>query len=445
MAVVAVVFLGLTLMLLTVVVSLRSMRQTGNTRSDAQWEQALQAAEAGLDHGLALANTDPGFNTGETIPDSLSGSGAVREWVVAAADARPSTGVATITDGQYVIVRPVNSTAVYAVGFVPDRAATARRVRVVRARLGSAELVGGWKARYAILTGGPIQFIGNPLILSGSAVGVHSNGYLEVGGSSFIDGCMSASDGAQITGSVVQDPSCQPPGDQAVVQIPVIDPRQLWYTSHYDLCPDGKVRAGPAHPASGFTAGSVPCTGIVVASSPATVAFRGWKFLGLDARLEARWEQTSGTPYDGVYYVHQGSVALASNTGSAATPWRVTLLIAGKGSCPAITGGDISISGSPVARPYPGSSLLVAAGRDLDISGGPDVGGILAAHEQVKSTGNTTISDGTFLAEDACDSPNDYIDTNYISGNTTVNNIGPLSSPFGGSIVQPVVVAWDEL
>ena len=38
-----------------------------------------------------------------------------------------------------------------------------------------------------------------------------------------------------------------------------------------------------------------------------------------------------------------------------------------------------------------------------------------------------------------------YTDISYIAGNTTVNNSGPLSSPFGGTIVQPVVVAWDEL
>jgi hypothetical protein len=446
MAVVVVVFLGLALVMLTAVVSMRTLRQTDDTRSDAQWEQALQAAEAGLDHGLALVNADSGFSTGETMPSTFSGPEALREWVVAAADARAAAGVAITSDGQYVIVRPTNTTAIYAVGFVPDREATGRRVRAVRAQLGSAELVGGWKARYAVLTGGPIQFIGNPLILSGSAVGVHSNGYLEVGGSTFVDGCLSASGGAKVTGSVVEDPSCQPPGIQASVQIPVIDPRQLWHTSTYDLCPDGKVRAGPAHPTSGWSAGSAPCTGVVVAWSPATVTFRGWKYLGPSASLGARWQQTSGTPYDGVYYVHQGSVDLASNTGSTTTPWRVTLLVAGSGVCPAITGGDVSISGSPVMRPYPGtSSLLVAAGRDFDVSGNPDMSGILAAHEQVESTGNTNIHEGTFLAEDACDSANDSVSTNYIAGNTTLNNTGPLSSPFGGTIVQPVVVAWDEL
>ena len=211
MAVIVVVFLGLALVMLTAVVSLRAVRQTGNTRSDAQWEQALQAAEAGLDHGLALINQDSGFTTGEVMPSSFSGPEAQRAWVVAAADARPAAGVATSSNGQYVIVRPSNSPAVYAVGFVPDRVSTGRRVRVVRAQTGSAELVGGWKVRYAVLAGGPIQFIGNPLILSGSAVGVHTNGYLEVGGSTFIDGCMSASGGAKITGSVVEDPSCQPP------------------------------------------------------------------------------------------------------------------------------------------------------------------------------------------------------------------------------------------
>jgi len=446
MAVVAVIFLGLALMLLTSVVSLRSLRQTGNTRSDAQWEQALQVAESGLDHGLALVNLDAAFTTGETMPEAFTSPEAERAWVVAAADARASAGVAVTSEGQYVIVRPTNSTAVFAVGFVPSREASDRRVRVVQAQLGSAELVGGWKARYGVLTGGPVQFIGNPLIFSGSAVGVHSNGFLEVGGSTFIDGCMSSSGGAKITGSVVEDPSCQPPGNQAVVQIPVIDPRQLWPTSHYDLCPDGTVKAGPAHPSLGYTAGATPCTGFVLSSSTATVTFRGWKFLGCcDARLEARWQQTSGTPYNGIYYVFQGSIDLASNTGSLATPWYTTLLVGGKGTCPAITGGDASISGSPVMRPYPGSSLLLAAGRDLDISGSPDVGGILAAHEQVKSTGNTHVTEGSFLAEGACDSPADYTDVNYIAGTTTLNNTGPLSSPFGGTIVQPVVVAWDEL
>ncbi len=87
----------------------------------------------------------------------------------------------------------------------------------------------------------------------------------------------------------------------------------------------------------------------------------------------------------------------------------------------------------------------MAAGRDLDISGNPNAAGILAAHEQVESTGTTDIIDGALLAEHACDSPAVYTDISYIAGNTTVNNSGPLSSPFGGTIVQPVVVAWDEL
>jgi hypothetical protein len=63
----------------------------------------------------------------------------------------------------------------------------------------------------------------------------------------------------------------------------------------------------------------------------------------------------------------------------------------------------------------------------------------------VESTGNTTVHEGTFLAEEACDSPNDYTGINYIAGNTTLDSTGQLSSPFGGSIVQPAVVGWDEL
>jgi hypothetical protein len=73
------------------------------------------------------------------------------------------------------------------------------------------------------------------------------------------------------------------------------------------------------------------------------------------------------------------------------------------------------------------------------------MGGILAAHEQIESTGSTTVTEGSFLAEHACDSPDDFTDTSYVAGTTTLTNTGPLSSPFGGTIVQPVVVAWDEL
>ena len=61
------------------------------------------------------------------------------------------------------------------------------------------------------------------------------------------------------------------------------------------------------------------------------------------------------------------------------------------------------------------------------------------------STGTTHGHEGSVRAEDACASPSDYIDQNYIAGTTTLDNTGPLRSPFGGTIVQPVVVAWDEL
>jgi hypothetical protein len=447
MAVPLVALLGFAIVMLSSVVAVQALRQGGTTAGDAVWEQALHVAESGLDDALVRMNDQPGYTTGETMPDGFTDSAAARQWVVAAADARPADEVVSTPDGEYVVVRPVNTAAVFSVAFLPSRDDPARRTRVVHAMIGRAVVNGAWMARYAVLSGGYLGLNGNPTIVSGATVGVHTNDYLDIRGSVFVDGCLSASDGSRVVGSMSQDPGCGTPGVQAPVEIPVVDVPSFWEFSEYDLCPSGTVKAGPAHPTHGNTVGNAPCTGATLAADAGSTPFRGWSFQGCcDARLEAIWRYGSVGPYDGVYYVHQGSVEIASSPGSLYDPWQVTLLVAGKGSCPGITGGDIDISGSPSMAPYEDTeNLLMAAGRDIDISGSPTLTGLIAAHEQIDSSGGAEGYEAAILSELACDSTNDWIDVSEISGNLTITNTGPVSTPFPGSEDIPVVAGWGEL
>lgn len=446
MALAAVLILGLAVVMLSSVVVVRSLGQSGATLSDAVWEQALQVAESGLDEGLVAVSADESYSTGEILPGSFEGNEEARAWMVAAADARSADQVRTTPLGEYVIVRPSNTEMVFAVGYVPGRAVETRRVRVVGARLGEATINGSWLARYALLTGDRLEMSGNPTLVSGVTVGVHTNGFLDVRGSVFVDGCLSASDGALVTGSMGQEPGCSNPGIQAPVEIPVVDVTGFWYLSQYDLCPQGRVKAGPGHPTHGNTVGNAPCTGSTLEVDARTNPYRGWRYEGYDEKLGADWTYTLQAAYDGVYYVHRGSVDLASSPGSIADPWEVTVVTEGIGACPDIIGGDVEISGSPSMAPHPEArNLLIGAGRDLSISGGPNLTGLIAVHEQIQNQGDPTGVESAWLAEGACDSGNDWVDVTDVAGNASITNSGPIASPFAGSNTVPVVMAWGEL
>ncbi len=214
------------------------------------------------------------------------------------------------------------------------------------------------------------------------------------------------------------------------------------------MCPDGRVRAGPAHPTQGGTAVSEPCTGATLATDTANTPYRGWKWTGscCDSKLGSRWISEYDIPYDGVYYFHRGTVEVPTSQGAAGAPWQATLLIAGEGVCSNIVGGDLYVAGAPTMAPYPGTSnLLFMVGRDMEISGDPHVSGVMGIHEQLKMNGNAQVVEGAFVVENACDSTEDNIHENSWSGNATFNNSGPILTPFNAADDLPVVVAWREL
>ncbi len=445
---VMVLLLGFALMIMAVVVTTRAMNHARVTLLDARWEQALYVAESGLNVGSFTLEDFPTFTTGEAQPGTFLGREDERAWVVATADARPETDLVSTPEGEYVLVKPSNADVLYSVGFVPSRADSSRRVRVLSAEVGEVMVPGPWPMTYGFLSGGDLSISGNPNLTSAEEMGLHSNGELNISGTVTVDGCATAAGGYVNSGDLYQSAGCELPGEQPVVVIPDVGPRQFWNLSEYDLCPSGAVRAGPAHPLFGSTATDEPCSGSVL-TADASVPYRGWKFNGCcDSKMGAFWLLDSESPGDGVYYVYHGSVEMSKDVGTPTNPWQATVLVEGEGSCSSIVGGDVLVSGNPSMTAAPGaSSLMVSAGRDLEISGNPDMvlAGILAAHEQVKLNGNPVIVEGGFIAQEACNSEEDNIQFTEVSGNFTVDNSGAIESPFSALVGETALTFWDEL
>lgn len=449
LAMITVVMLATALLLIMAVVFARGLAQFGNTSQDALWEQALAAAESGLNLGLASVEADGTYTTGEVLSEDLVGSSSEKAWVMAAAEAHPDEDVVRTSDGEFVVIRPSNYPLVFSVGYAPSRDAEDRRVRVVRARFETEARATAWTTRLAFLAGGSLEFRGNPTFLTGAAVGIHTNASIDVGGSTFADGCVTASGEGHVSGAFVQPPECPIPGGQPIVVIPVVDPRAHWSESEYDLCPDGKVRAGPAHVEYGNTAVNAPCTGSALVASAATTAFRGWKFFGCcDQSRWATWKYEANNAHDGVYYVYEGTAVIVSSPGAELLPWEVSILAEAHGSeCGALQGGDIIIAGNPEMTPHSSTgNLQLLAGRDIDIAGNANFSGLAAAHEQIEITGDLDVQDGSFLAESGeCDTPGSPVPLSYVGGGATVNNNGPIATELSAPVFVLVARTWVEL
>ena len=448
----AVVMLGgMVLVLITVVVASRAARQAGTVSGDVRWEQALHVAESCLDVGLVQLNDDQDWTTGEIMPDGTAGSSSEKPWAVSSADARALGEVVATPEGECFMVKPSNAELLYAVGFVPSRAGSERRVRVVRAALSAG--ASAFQVTYAFLTNDDFEINGNPT-WHGASASAHTNGAVSVPGNpTFHDGCLTAVNGGTITGNLNVHSSCPiDPYYQDEVVIPEIVPRDLWNLSEYDLCPNGAVRAGPAHPTLGGTAGLIPCTGQVL-EDDASDGYRGWEFEGCcDDVHGAEWDYDDKKANHGAYYIFEGSGLVSGKAGSKKKPWNVLIIAEPSGSCSDHTGGDVELSGNMAMGPYTAGSVhadntfVVVAGRDVDWNGNGKLlaPGIVAAVEQIDINGNVDVTGG-FVSEGECDSINDEIDETSINGNPTFRLDGPLETTWESGSGEFGVVGWDEL
>jgi hypothetical protein len=452
-----VLLVGSTLVLLTAIVVTRSNRLVGNSESDSQWDQSLHVAEGCIDVALAQLGGDDSWNTGETLPSGLVGASDERTWVVTAAAGRSDQSLTATPEGECIAIRPAGEMVLYGVGYVPARGADGERIRVVRVLLEMEPTQVPYAIDYAFVTNDDLHINLNPTSV-GSSASIHANGGLHgTGNITLNDACLTSSDGSSLSGTVNVHGLCPvSPYDVDEVEIPEIVAREFWEFSEYDMCRDGKVRAGPAHVTHGATVvAATPCTGSVLEENAVSSPYRGWTFDGCcDAVEGAQWSYNTNTKYDGAYFFYGGTARVVASPGTNLNPWRVLLVTEARFVCPTQEAGDFYMLGNSVVAPYTlgtvhaDNTAIVIAGRDIQWSGQGrfKAPGIVAAAEQIRVDGNPAM-EGTLIAEGWCDSPGDNLDTNEIAGNPTFTLDAALDTIWVSENGPPIptIIDWAEL
>jgi PilX N-terminal len=347
-------------------------------------KQAFYVAEAGLQHTKTFLNQNKG------------------SW----------STYAYVTPQPLIPVTQLSTMGTYTVT-IQDAGNNARRIRSTGTTASQARAVvetlvrlGPYTPGNALTVGGDLTISGNPTI-GGTQGGVHANGDLSLSGSPAISG------GATASGTCVS-PCIE---SQPVATIPTINPADFFGARDFRLAADGLVydKNGVVQPMAGGK-------------------WEGWGYSA------GKWTLSGNSAINGTLYI-EGTAAISGSPGSDANPW-ITTIIATE---------SIEVAGSPVMRP-PASSdlgglyrsgtenLLLVAGKDLKINGNPQQGfqGVLAAHEQVKVSGNATLT-GFIIAEDAAHAGT-LVTEDVISGNMVLIYDGNLNNPFPGDVQ---VMIWE--
>lgn len=483
-AIIAVISMGAALTIVLGALFVRSSSQMNAVGVDRSRQRSIQVADAGIDDAVARLSaagvnldSDTAFpelhGNGDSwdpaVPANIAGPDE-RAWVLAQAAAKPSARIQTSPHGQWVhiIPRPTvipdsvpmqKKRLIYSVGYIPTKAAP-KHTRVIRSEY---DFTDSFAFEGAILTDGDLYITGTPDIL-GTEGSVHANGDLIIGGTPVISGSATAEEDCVGTVNTGDGKGCQ--AYQPHRAVPTIRPRNHWELSQFDLCPNGQVRKGPAHPSGTGVPdpdedGVNPCdTGDVIGSGSGQ-GFNGWKFNSNPPQWFVSGANT--TAADGVYYVY---LATADVTGqkSDAPRWFATIIAEAKANgaershCPHFgldtskPGGDIRIAGNRRMSSHPSAlGLLAVAGRDFTLTGNTTGArfyeGVMAAHEQFRVSGESQ-SNGIVMANDGCDTPGSPVNrtgTNQmgIHGNPTITHDGSLDPPF--SVNDLRITRWLEL
>ncbi len=426
-ALATVALLGTALVVLTAVIVMRGVTQHSTIDVDRDWEQALHVAESGLDEAFFEIEDAPDLDTFFTVPATANVSD--KDAIVALADTLPAS---SHPEGEYVIVKPEGSPLVFGVGYTPSRDDPNRKIRVVKAEYEPEILMlPGWSPSHAFASGGDLDISNNVAVIDpsgGDEADVHANGVLDKKPGSTVEGCASG------YGNSYSEGECPPLIEP--VPMPPVNPRELYRLSMFDLCPNGMIRSGPAHPTTP-NPNPDPCTG-----PPA--ALPGWSSSVSQGIRE--WTGVDSSP-SAVVYVHHGDVTI--KLGSEATPKPMTILVTSHdetGGCggPKSSGHLRMNSGSNI-RPHPTAmDLSIAVQGDVKMNGGSTVEGLTMAHEQIHFSGGTGVN-GAVIAESACDGPNSPVGPgSVLTGGTTINYSGGLASPFNTATATGDIVILDE-
>jgi hypothetical protein len=418
-----ILLIGSVLVVLTGVIVTRGVRQVGNTAGDADWEQSLNVAEAGMEYAINALNGDGGFTTGETVP-AFADRSEERDWAIT--EAIDHAVVAT-PEGEFAIVVPANEDVIFSIGYTPSRDAVNVRTRVVRREYEIVRYV----AVNGFLIGGDADIAANTLIddPAGEDAHVHANGSLDLGNNVTVDGCATSSE------TVIPAEGDCPESPVAPALIPTIRVRPYYQFATYALCPDGTVRGGPAHASKADPTPATPC-------DPGDTVINGMN-LKYTANKKTWAQKTQYLDTPGIYYVYQGN--WDGKIGKSGDRGEVMLLAeAGSHSCTMPSGGDVWLSGgsdfeyhSSVAQ-Y--ETAIIAEG-DLVYRGSATVIGAVIAREQVDYAGSPD-SWGPVLASDECHTPGSPVSVSETQGGAVIKFGGQLETLFVSGVLP---VNWDEL
>ncbi len=442
-ALITVTLVGVAVAGLLAVLLVNTVRNYRESREERQIGEVLVLAESGLDEAVFELNHDNAFTTVGLMPDGLDGA-AEKAWVVGQAASLPAIQG---ENGEYVIVKPDGTDAVYSVAYTPARDLKNAQVRVLKAALFVAPPTpvspflpdrGFSSARN--LTVGNSSSAG----IFGTVGGAHSNGSIIEGGGATVAGCTSAY-GSNDFGDT-NPPTCGP-ATGIFEQVPEVEPLFFHSLAMFNLCTEGGigvVRAGPAYSGGGTSAiDGKPCSGD---SLGAPTSF-GWQL------KPAGWDYLGSA---GVFYIDGGNVNVARDSGTGNNG--ATIIVAAYNertlSCDEATGvgtvvgGDIKIAGGTAFRPHTSAGdLAMVAGRDITVQGNADVWGALLAREQIELAG-TPGANNAIVGASSCHTPGSPEDANSLSGNATVTYNGGLTIPNYGS-VNPIwnvsIDRWSEL
>jgi hypothetical protein len=443
---------------ITATAGIVAMNGLGQSRQRIAFEQALAAAEAGIDRTLgqvqwaydsAFADYPipaPGIapvagctaSTVQLPPESTSAGWDEKGWADAKLDAlelaplagdRPACMVSTPT-GDVLILKPINAEGrrdikygrVYARGWSPgwgNDKAVERTIKVEYVFM-------PYQPKHAVLTGANLELQGSYLVDEANGVdpataGVHTNGNLTVTGS-----------GGDVSGPVTYNgtgPTLTFSGGVVTktttpVRIPPVSAERMYFQAESrgdafidvarwrDLCTDGKAHVWSA---------SGPCMGDV---SP--VGTGGWVMSGT-SDIDRVWTATRDV-VDGTYYVEHANARNGSGNPSlnSITVIASATTLASKNNCPTPRyGGSIDWDHYAVGVPNFGDlwfladqDLRVHANFDAGTNGATPVAGTYIAGEEIELWTSSSMLVGSVLAANQCPDDSGIItgDANEVQG-----------------------------
>lgn len=432
-----VMVLGVT-SILTVLVAVTfavAMSSLNSSRQHVAFEQALAAAEGGVDEHLSLiqdayANNDPPVDYVTPLPCGFNGVPAASNFASPEAESNWARSVLEVIaqepacrqqngEGEYVAFRPSGRQTVYAMGWAPSYAAHDGKRRFLKAEY----LFGPAKPAQAVLTQGQLDFRGSVAVntLNPSfPADIHSNGDVNVSGAGSlqVQGAVTASGTNSAEGSCPSGVADGCLSSQPFERVRLVNPRDYYddlattTSNWYDLCGDGSVRE-PSDVA--------PCHGTVVSDGGAS--YRGWAFAAGSASTVPVWTLekpagSSSTTYPGVYYVY-GADAVVGARGNDADLWNITvlaesaknLLTAEADLQPPATftdyvrcdkyGGDIYWRLFTIQNRLPGT-LFVAEGSLIGTANTDAFAGEMLAGDKVDLRTSSNTVTGSIMANNRC-------------------------------------------